>query len=578
MVNALFTPEYRLRVHLIITRKEVLALDATGRKAYIMNKFVPVLQHSNQLYTTTGIQFQFDPAKDVEYSAEAENLDGSGLQKIAQQYHGKVVVFHRGHSGNAGSRADFFHVETLDGDNFAHEMGHFLYLAHTFVEGLKLAALPEIIKQGVEADLRGQEALQQITKLLQEGVPVETTMPFDVQESIDTLGAVGTRILAQATDGDLGEIADTPPALHEYTPGKDEPPGFQYCQASFPITVTFTNGYVHNYEFTPDMHNIMGYGHFGGCKPRYFSNDQIKVMRNGISKGGRRHLTEAPLRWSGWAVLPGQHLTNVAPAAASLGNRIYVVSKGLDNRIYVISAQDGFGFEKWSEMPGGGTTDIPPAATSLGKRIYVIAKGVQNQRIYVNSAQDGSPFGNWAELPGDRTTNVALAAASLGSRIYVVSKGLDNRIYVISAQDGFGFEKWSEMPGNGTTDTSLAAASLGKRIYVISKGIQNKRIYVNSAQDGLSFGNWEQLPGDMRTPHALAATSLSGRLFVFAVGSDKHVYYVSAQDGLPFGKWIEIPIGAETNTPVAVATLGQRIYVFGKGLDNRIYVNSAILI
>jgi hypothetical protein len=94
--------------------------------------------------------------------------------------------------------------------------------------------------------------------------------------------------------------------------------------------------------------------------------------------------------------------TNVPLAAASLGNRLYVIAKGLDNRIYVNSAEagkpfDGFGFG-WTEVQGGGTTNVSPAAASLGNRLYVFAKGINDNRIYVNSAADGHGFDGWLEV------------------------------------------------------------------------------------------------------------------------------------------------------------------------------------
>ncbi|MFY0566978.1 hypothetical protein ACN28E_24495 [Archangium lansingense] len=578
IVNALFSPTLSLRLHFIITRPEVLSMGTTQRADYVKNHVVPLLAHVNQIYEPTGIRFDFDPGADVEYTSAAENLDGEGLQKLAAQYHGKLVIFHRGHGGEAGSRAAFFHVENLNGDNFAHEMGHYLYLPHTFFEGLKLADLPGIIKNGVEGNAAGQAALSQISQLLQQGTQPELELHYAVQWAEDTVNELGTRILAEATDGDAGQIRDTPPALHEYNPETDVPPGFNYCQANFPIQVTFSNGYVHTFQLTPDQHNVMGYGHFGGCAPRYFSNDQVKVMRNGILKGGRRHLTEAHLQWTGWAPLPALAGATGAPAAASLGNRVYVVCVGSNNRIYIISARDGQPYGQWAELPGGGTTDVAPAVASLGNRIYVFDKGIGDDRIYVNSAADGAPFGGWSPLPQGPQMDSAPVAAALGNRLYVVCKGQDRRIYISSALDGQPFGPWAELQGSGTTDAAPAIASLGNRIYVLGKGVDNSRLYVNSAADGAPFGAWSQLPGDMRVAGNPAAASFKGRLFVTGIGRDKHVYYVSALDGQPFGKWLEVPTGGRTAAPTAAAALGQCLYVYARGLDNTLYSNTARLV
>jgi hypothetical protein len=148
----------------------------------------------------------------------------------------------------------------------------------------------------------------------------------------------------------------------------------------------------------------------------------------------------------GWQAIPALK-TNAPPAAAALGTRIYVFAIGLtDNQIYVNSAVNGQGFDGWGQgwqaVPGI-TTNVAPAAATLGNRIYIFAKGLQDNRIYVNSAADGQAFGNWKEVEGNGTTDVALGAAALGERIYVFAKGLnDKRIYVNSAVAGQPFDGW----------------------------------------------------------------------------------------------------------------------------------------
>jgi len=87
--------------------------------------------------------------------------------------------------------------------------------------------------------------------------------------------------------------------------------------------------------------------------------------------------------------------TDAAPAAASLGDRIYVFVKGLDTRIYVNSAVAGQAFGRWKLVEGNGTTDCAPGAASLDDRVYVFAKGIGDSRIYVNSARSGQPFDGW---------------------------------------------------------------------------------------------------------------------------------------------------------------------------------------
>ncbi len=58
------------------------------------------------------------------------------------------------------------------------------------------------------------------------------------------------------------------------------------------------------------------------------------------------------------------------------GDRLFVVSRGLDNRVYINSAKRNKPFDGWTEVQGGGTTDTAPAAAAFGDRLYVVAKGM----------------------------------------------------------------------------------------------------------------------------------------------------------------------------------------------------------
>ena len=275
-------------------------------------------------------------------------------------------------------------------------------------------------------------------------------------------------------------------------------------------------------------------------------------------------------------------ITNAAPAATSLGNRIYAVINGDDNGIYINSAVDGHAFGGWTEVQGRAETQRAVAAAALDNQLYVFATGINDQRIYVNSAEDGQPFdgfgSGWSALP-DATTDAAPAAAALGNRLYVFAKGIDDKqIYVSSALSRQAPGGWAAIPG-AATDVAPAAATLGDRVYVFVKGLDN-RIYTNSALEGQPFdgwGNgWTAIP-DATTDTAPAAASLGNRIYVFAKGiDDKCIYVNSAADGEPLGSWRAVEGNATTDATPVAAALGNRIYVFAKGInDKRIYVNSA---
>lgn len=253
--------------------------------------------------------------------------------------------------------------------------------------------------------------------------------------------------------------------------------------------------------------------------------------------------------FDGWMEVEGQGKTALAPAAASLGKRMYVFAIGSnDQRVYGTSALfgqpfDGFG-KGWKPLPEA-TTDAAPAAASLGNRIYVFAKGINDKQVYVNSAVDGQAFDGWGQgwqaVPGI-TTDAAPAAAALGNRLYVFAKSLtDSRIYVNSAVNGQAFDGWGQgwqaVPGI-TTNVAPAAATLGNRLYLFAKGITDNRIYVSSAADGQAFGRWQEVEGNGTTDAALGAAALGERIYVFAKRlTDKRIYVNSAAAGQPFDGW-----------------------------------------
>jgi hypothetical protein len=140
------------------------------------------------------------------------------------------------------------------------------------------------------------------------------------------------------------------------------------------------------------------------------------------------------------------------------------------SRVYINSARQNPPFGGWTEVQGGGTTDTALAAAAFGDRLYIVSRGLDN-RVYINSARQNQPFDGWTEVQGGGTTDTALAAGAFSDRLYVVSRGLDNRVYINSALQNQPFGGWTEVQGGGTTDTVLAAAAFGDRLYIVAKGM-----------------------------------------------------------------------------------------------------------
>jgi Astacin (Peptidase family M12A) len=271
--------------------------------------------------------------------------------------------------------------------------------------------------------------------------------------------------------------------------------------------------------------------------------------------------------------------TDVALAATSDGNRLFLINKGLDNRVYVNSAVAQQPFGGWKAMRSFDNIHVAPAAATWGGFRHLFVKGMDD-RLYTSVAFLTTDYSAFLEIPGS-LTDVAPAAAQLGGRVYVFMKGYDNHLYMNSRSSGGGpWAAWAAVqPGGMTTNTAPAAASLGNRLYVLAKSCNN-RIYINSMADGQAFGGWggwKEVPGGDITDAALAATSLGGRLYVFAKGMyDRRIYINSAAEGHSFDGWQEVQGGGITDAPLAATSFDNRLYLFAKGInDNRIYFNSA---
>ncbi len=128
-----------------------------------------------------------------------------------------------------------------------------------------------------------------------------------------------------------------------------------------------------------------------------------------------------------WAELDGQRSTNAAPAAALIGNYLFVVMKGSDGFLYLNQGAIGKEFVGWQRM--GFQTDVAPGAASAGNVSVVVATDKQG-RIFYNWWAIGEGGRGWHELEGHGQTNAAPAAALVGNYLFVIVKGLDGNVYL----------------------------------------------------------------------------------------------------------------------------------------------------
>jgi hypothetical protein len=434
-------------------------------------------------------------------------------------------------------------IKPDDGNNLAHELGHYFGLSHVHNEGMTLQGAAEILVKNLppfltQGLLKVQEAANQIINSIFDGdAPDKSGVPHPV--------------------------TDTLPSIQVWPVDSANNPLPDKCTASLQIDVVVEKQVVpflnvkqkHTFSFTPDRNNVMSY--FQGCPQcEKFSPQQIDVMRSLIETGNRRHLLGPALRWSGWIEVPGTGITDTSVAATAF-DKLILIAKGPTGKLSRNQATlKGTALDwgsSWAELEGNGNAGFAPAVTTFDKKLYVFAVGPTGL-VFHNFAGNGQPFQpQWFEVPGDGLASGAAAITRFDNKLYAFVVGPTGLIFHNFAGAGQPFQsQWFEVPGKGNATGAPATTVFDNKIYVFVVG-PTGRIFHNFAGPGQSFQEqWFELPGNGISITS-AAGALGQYLYVFIVGSDKGVYMNWAQSGSPFNSWIEIPGVGITKAAPAVA-------------------------
>lgn len=565
-----------VRLHAVVTKTNTLSFTPA-----------PDLTVLNRLLAASNLEFEFDPKRDIE-RAPTQHDSNEALVARAARYHGKLVIFYTARDGGEG----LANCVRMPRDNntpfLAHEIGHYLGLPHTFRHGVGtnlapaaetpkgLNPLRQAIKTAIES--RDDARVVVVNPKTGEDRPGRLKNPIPPE-----VVAHGNDVIARFMDGDNPPIADTAASIHSITDAESKQ--VDDDRFTLPVSLTFSNGQDVTYSFAPDRTNVMSY-FFGSRHCTGLSQKQGKIAEVQVLSGRRRHLLGARIRWDNWTEVEGNGRTDAAPAAATLGDRLFCFVKGNGGpKIFVNEGRVTGPFGGWKEVEGDGATNAAPAAAALSNHVFCFVKGDGSPRIFVNSRFGGGAFGVWDELGGEGATNAAPAAAALGARTFCFVKGDGSaRIFVNGAFIGQQFAQWSELEGRGETDAAPAATALGDRLFCFVKGNGSPRIFVNSARVRLErrepFGGWSELAGDGETDSSPAAAALQNRVFCFVKGNGGlSVFYNAAEIGEPFSGWLEVPGGVQTDVAPAVAASNERLHVFIKEAgSNRILRTTGLLI
>ncbi|WP_157642798.1 hypothetical protein [Burkholderia ubonensis] len=189
----------------------------------------------------------------------------------------------------------------------------------------------------------------------------------------------------------------------------------------------------------------------------------------------------------GWQSMGFQ--SNVAPGAASAGNVSVAVAARPDGHISYNWWTLGHAGH-WYEPADTMRTDAAPAAALVGNYLFVIVKGLDNT-LYLNQGELGRPSAGWQSMGFQ--SNVAPGAASAGNVSVAVAARPDGRIFYnwwVLGQSGH----WNEVTGSVRTDTAPAVALVGNYLFVMVRGRDGK-IYLNQGHLDKPFVGWHLLQG-----------------------------------------------------------------------------------
>jgi len=301
------TPILKVRIHAILTANS----DGTDPVTISPQQIKQLVDQTNRVWWSSGIEFLFDPEKDVEmrnntllhqklsleeYEGIKNDPNRDPNKMDASQYHeartqaaleirGKLVVFFSNSikfkwdetdkvwnvlpaGGFSGYNLEYvFMPKGMPEKNLlAHEIGHYLHLPHPFVSEIETV---DDARQAI------RDWVEKQSHPAKQGLLV-----FDADNRV------------RSPDSYV-DIKDTPPDPDgqifnsAYGAGAKCSPSYKTVQ----VDVLFSNGYQAMYTLEPDRLNIMSY--YKGCHnlgTHHVSAGQIAVSRNALTNGNRMHL------------------------------------------------------------------------------------------------------------------------------------------------------------------------------------------------------------------------------------------------------------------------------------------------
>lgn len=468
----------------------------------------------------------------------------------AVRYPGKFVVIFRSPGGNESSTwADYVVMESADGVFFAHEVGHYLHLGHTFDEGITRDLFAANKTGGIDA-----AKMVAIDLIRKGGVGLGV---FD--------GDAGD---PDAPEGDnFARVGDTPPDpgpplfqpsfFTKDVNGKSTAIPNEHCSAMLSLDV---DGEI--YGLAPDRTNVMG--HFFGCTNFAYtvSPDQRRVIDRVLARGNRRHLAKGA--------------SPEAPAAVvTPDGSMHVFARGDDDNIWR-NVRKGTVWSGWNggELGAGTVTSGPAAVVTEDGFIHVFAQGLD--RNIWHSWGKGEAWSGWTggHMGAGTLMSAPTAVVTPDGAIHVFARGDDRNIW----HNFWNKEVWSGWKGGelgaGTLSSGPAAVvTADGNIHVFARG-DDRNIW-HTFRNGDDWSGWkgDKLGNRALTSGPTAVVTADGAIHVFARGDDRNIWHIWGNGEAWSGWTADLPVGTFMSGLATVISGDQALYAFAQ-VDDRSIVHS----
>jgi hypothetical protein len=482
--------------------------------------------------TAPSVKFELSSSEPIFDSALIQDTPTSGVglnfhlprQARAARYPGKVVVIFRSAGGNQSSSWGDYLVlgEVLPGHpplgfTFAHEVGHYLHLGHTFNGGITNELYEANRDKGFDA--AKAIAIDYIRKSTK-GLGV-----FDADDgNPDTPEGSG-----------WAKVGDTPPdpgpPLFQSSGYGPNAPKDEACIGTGTLSLDVDGK---PFMLTPDRTNVMSY--FYGCKntKRTVSPHQRRVIDRVLTSGNRRHLTKGA--------------SPEGPAAVvTKDGTIHVFARGDDRNIWR-NVREGTVWNGWKgDHLGAGTLISGPAAVvTKDGTIHVFAQGLDRNiwHSYLTGKVSSGWFGG--HMGAGTLTSAPTAVVTPAGAIHVFARGDDRNIWH-NFSDGKTWNGWKADLGAGTvTSAPTAVVTPDEVIHVFARG--DDRNIRHNFRNGKTWSGWKaDLPKGTFMSGVATVISSDEALHAFALDDGRRIVH-SVLNGQTWSAW-DLELGGGTFQP-----------------------------